>query len=70
MMPWSVYAAPPHINWKQYYGPQMYWAGRLHWLTWWERFMLAYGLTSAEAIASRRFARPLSESPVFEEVRP
>lgn len=47
--------ASPHINWKHVDGPLLVDRGRLHWLTWGERFLLMFGLTSIQDIVDRRF---------------
>lgn len=43
------------IDWKHVDGPLLVDRGHLHWLTWGERFLLMFGLTSIQDIVDRRF---------------
>lgn len=52
----------PHITWRHVDGPLMTWAGRMHWLTWQERFLLWIGRETPESIAAKRF-------PAFKRLR-
>lgn len=45
----------PRVNWKHVDGPLMGWAGEVHWLTLWERLLLALRLTTVDAVACERW---------------
>lgn len=48
-------ARRPVINAKHIDGPVLYFRdGQMHWLTLWERFLFAIGLTDADAIERKR----------------
>lgn len=58
-VPKAAFNAMPEIQWNHIDGPMMTWAGCLHWLTRWERFLLFIGWTDAQHIAKARFGRPV-----------
>lgn len=58
----SVVAVPlraildgPAMQWNHVDGPLLTWAGHLHWLTWRERFRIAWGIATVDTIAGERF---------------
>lgn len=54
-VPISAITEGPHIQWNHIDGPLMTWAGRMHWLTWRERFWLWAGRRTIDEVANARF---------------